>query len=75
MNELKDARIKKKLTQTQVAKQLKMSKSNYCNIENGIRGISLIKGMELAKILDIPLEKIKKFTIKVHKMKTKNHTI
>lgn len=71
MDDLKEARIKKKLTQAQVAKRLKMSKSNYCNIENGIRGISLIKGMELAEILDIPLEKIKKFTIKVHKMKTK----
>jgi hypothetical protein len=47
-----------------------MSKSNYCNIENGVRGISLLKGIELSKILDIPLEKIKKFTIEVHKMKT-----
>jgi transcriptional regulator with XRE-family HTH domain len=70
MDLLKNARIKKNLTQAQVAKKLKMSKSNYCNIENGVRGISLLKGIELSKILDIPLEKIKKFTIEVHKMKT-----
>lgn len=72
MDLLKNARVKKNLTQAEVAKKLKMSKSNYCNIENGVRGISLIKGIELSKILDIPLEKIKKFTIEVHKMKTSN---
>lgn len=72
MDLLKNARVKKNLTQAEVAKKLKMSKSNYCNIENGVRGISLIKGIELSKILDIPLEKIKKFTIEVHKMKTNN---
>lgn len=71
MDELKKARVNKQLTQAQVAKKLKMSKSNYCNIENGNRGISLIKGIALAQILDIPLEKIKKFTLEVHKMKTK----
>ena len=60
------------LKKAQVAKKLKMSKSNYCNIENGNRGISLIQGMTLAKILDIPLETIKKFTLEVHNMKTKS---
>jgi len=69
---LKKARKKKKMTQSQIANQLKMSTSNYCNIENGIRGISLSQGIELSKILDLSLEEIKNFIQKVHKMKTKS---
>ncbi|MGE5630249.1 MAG: helix-turn-helix transcriptional regulator [Caulobacteraceae bacterium] len=55
---LKAARESSKLTQEQVAKKLNYSKSHYCMIENGQRGISVEKAMILSKLFDKPIEEL-----------------
>lgn len=42
------------LTQDQVAKKLKISRSQYANMETGRCQFLLIRVMQLAKILNIP---------------------
>lgn len=52
-HELKEARINKKLTQSQMAEKLSVSRSTYSNYENGIRTPSIEKIILIKKILNI----------------------
>ncbi|WP_449240557.1 helix-turn-helix transcriptional regulator [Desulfoscipio gibsoniae] len=54
---LKQARINKGYTQQQMAKMLGYkSKSQYCMIENGQRGVSVEKAKKISEILELPIE-------------------
>lgn len=49
-------RLKKGLTQTEVAEKLGLSQSYYAYIENGKRNVFLDLAMRICKCLDLPLE-------------------
>ena len=55
--ELKLARVKKDLTQKEVATYLEISTQEYCKIEGG-RNISLIQAKQLARVLNININSI-----------------
>lgn len=60
---LKDLRENRALTQAQVAKNLNIKQSYYCEIENGKKQISLNLSMatKLAALFDVSLEDIAEF--------------
>lgn len=56
---LKKVRLDKGLTQEQMARLLGYkSKSHYCMIENGQRGISIEIALRIAAILERPVEEL-----------------
>lgn len=56
---LKQARIEKGLTQEQMALLLGYkSKSHYCMIENGQRGVSVETALKISDILGKPVEEL-----------------
>ncbi|WP_017752478.1 helix-turn-helix transcriptional regulator [Clostridium tyrobutyricum] len=55
---MKFYRQKNNLTQEQIAKKLGISVSAYNMIENGNRGISLLRAKQLEKILNVSIDEI-----------------
>ena len=49
---LREARLKKKLTQQQVADMLGIAKSTYCQYETGVSEPNVLRLKELAKVLE-----------------------
>jgi len=52
---IKAGRLKKNLTQTEVAKRLNRAQSYYNYLESGGRNVDLSLAMELCRILDLDL--------------------
>ena len=59
---VKIERIKKDLTQEQLAEIMNVSQNYIANIECGKANMSLAKVLELAKYLDVEIEKLLTFT-------------
>lgn len=57
-NKMKFYRQKNKLTQEETARKLGISVSAYNMIENGNRGISLLRAKELEKIFNASIDEI-----------------
>lgn len=59
---LKDARLKKGLTQAQIAKLIGISQNYYCDIENGMRqrDIKTSTLINLSTVLNIPIDEMVK---------------
>lgn len=55
---IRKLRIKKNITQSQVAYELKTSTRHYQRIENGEVNTSYLKLLKIATIFDEPVEKI-----------------
>ncbi|MBR9648693.1 MAG: helix-turn-helix transcriptional regulator [Clostridium tyrobutyricum] len=55
---MKFYRQKNNLTQERIAKKLGISVSAYNMIENGNRGISLLRAKQLEKILNVSIDEI-----------------
>lgn len=55
---LKQLRVKKKLTQKQVAELIGMDRTEYTRLENGKRSIELMKAKELANVLGVTVNKL-----------------
>ena len=58
MKSLKEIREEKEITQEDMAHSLKISKSHYCNLENGKRRLSYGLAKNISNILDVPLDGI-----------------
>jgi transcriptional regulator with XRE-family HTH domain len=67
---LKELRELKKKTQQEMADILEISKSHYCNIENGKRTLSYERACKIASFLKVPITEINFFAHQVHKLKT-----
>ncbi|MCL2621471.1 MAG: helix-turn-helix domain-containing protein [Firmicutes bacterium] len=52
-NKLKEIRIDKGFTQTDIAKKLNMSPNGYCNYENGVRDVPTKVLIKLAQIYNV----------------------
>ena len=55
--ELKIARVKKELSQKEVATYLNITSQEYCKIESG-RNISLLQAKQLSRVLNININSI-----------------
>ena len=57
---LKEARLKKGMTQLQVAEQLGITESYYCFIENGgrLKKMDVVTAKNLSSILGVPIQAI-----------------
>ncbi len=55
---LREVRRNKGLTQREMAEKLKISKSYYCLIEKGKRGLSLELALKIAEILQKSIEEL-----------------
>ena len=53
---LKNARIKRHMTQEQAAEHIEFSVAHLSKIERGIKPISIVKLSELCDVLNIPIE-------------------
>jgi putative transcriptional regulator len=61
MNNLKNLRKKNSLTQQDIAELLKITKSAYCNKENGLRKFNTQEAISLSKLFETPIEAIENF--------------
>ncbi|EHA1082435.1 helix-turn-helix transcriptional regulator [Photobacterium damselae] len=52
---IKSIRIFRGLTQVRIAKELKIARQSYLNIENNIRDLKLNRLLEICEILNVPL--------------------
>ena len=57
-NELKAARIKRGITQKNLAKILKCTEANYCMKENGVRRLFITDANNIATALDLSPKEI-----------------
>ena len=55
---LREARLKKKLSQGDVAKRMNVHRSYISSIERGVRNPSLKVIQRIAKALEVPMEKL-----------------
>lgn len=51
---LRDVRLKKGMTQEEVAKKAQIKRAYYCQLERGYRGGSIEKWLDIADALEIP---------------------
>lgn len=65
-NTLKEIRVKKKMTQTEVACKSRISVSTYINIENGKSLPNIKTALLIAKALQCKVEKLFKVEIYQH---------
>ncbi len=59
---IKIERIKKDMTQEQLAEKLDVSRTYLASVECGKENMSLGKILEIAQVLDIDIEKLLKFS-------------
>jgi len=58
VNELKAERVRKQLTQKEMAKKLKITEATYCQKENGTRKFTLNDAKVVSSILSLSPQKI-----------------
>lgn len=56
LTKLRQARVKKKMSQKRISELLGISESYYCQLETGIRRMSLPNAQKLASVLDESLD-------------------
>lgn len=54
--QMRERRLKLKLTQEQVAKRAGVTRSAYAKYESGIRGMNLMKAYKIAKALEVDFD-------------------
>ena len=52
---IREGRLRKKYTQTEVARKLNISQVYYCHIEIGKRNIDLALAFEICKVLELDM--------------------
>lgn len=62
-NRLKQLRIAKNYTQSYVSSQLHLTRSSYCNYENGIRTPPIDSLIALAKFYEVSIDSLTGFSI------------
>jgi transcriptional regulator with XRE-family HTH domain len=55
---VRDARIKRELSQADLARRLSLSRSSVTNIENGLQKISVLDIFKVADILDVDIAEL-----------------
>lgn len=58
---IKELRLEKKISQTEIAYRCGFDKSNYNTIESGKRNPTIISLLKIAKALEIPLSELFNF--------------